>query len=380
MDKIVFLKLVDRITSGTATDDEIARYNSWYNAHDANGSWNEDMLGPIEEKKDKLLNGIQSRISVPRKAKLWPRIITVAATIGVIITGIYFYRSSDAVTHDITPGHTGATLTLSGGKKIRLADAANGELAKEAGVVITKTADGKLVYEIKGSSAEKGKINTISTAKGETYQLRLPDGSMVWLNAASSLTYAADLVSEGKRNVKLKGEAYFEISKDKSHPFIVKTDLQEVEVLGTHFNINAYEDEREVKTTLLEGSVLVGKLGKVDPGNPWSTPYAPVILKPGEQSVLIGKKLKVFKVDVNDAVDWKNGEFIFRSQQLADIMRDVKRWYDVEVVFENASIAEKTFTADISRYDNILKLLNILQKTGKVKFRIEGRTVYVSQL
>lgn len=375
MNKIDFLSLVDSITSGTATDEEIAKYNSWYNTQDVNVGWDEHILGSVEKKEAELFIGIQSRISVPKQGKIWPRIIVVAATIGVMISGIYFFKVFDGIdqvhssqfAHDILPGHTGATLTLSDGRKIRLADVANGELAKEAGVVITKTADGKLVYEIKAGSTKDNKVNTISTAKGETYQLRLPDGSMVWLNAASSLTYAANLMKEGKRNVKLSGEAYFEISKDKSHPFIVKTDFQEVEVLGTHFNVNAYPDDENQVTTLLEGLVKT------------SSKTHQILMKSGQQVLLNPSNghLEMTKADMETVMAWKNGDFIFKDEDLASVMKKVERWYDVTVFFQDVDPKAIQLVGKVSRSKDIATVLKIIASTTGVQFKIEGRRITV---
>ncbi len=193
--------------------------------------------------------------------------IGVAAAIVTMVLGVWFFMDkSETINHIqdrvvyqnvIGPGKHGATLTLANGKVIRLNEVADGELARQGEAVISKTADGQLIYKTKESKGGPSPVNSIATEKGETYRLRLPDGSVIWLNSASSLTYSAGLIQNGKRKVRLTGEGYFEIAKDKAHPFIVESGGQEVEVLGTHFNINAYTDEPAVKTTLLEGSVSV---------------------------------------------------------------------------------------------------------------------------
>lgn len=305
-----------------------------------------------------------------RRFKLWHGIAVVAA-VAVVVFGVgLLYNGFNpkpqtqefAYKNNIAPGKQGATLTLASGEKIRLTDAANGELAKEAGVVITKSASGQLIYEIKGSDAQSNKINTLSTAKGETYQLRLPDGSLVWLNAASSLTYAANLNERGKRRVKLNGEGYFEIAKDKAHPFVVETRGQQLEVLGTHFNVSGYADESVTKTSLLEGSVQIN--GKT-------------VLKPGEQASLnVGGKITVEQVDVDKAVAWKNGKFVFQEENIESIMRKLARWYNVEIVYQG-DFSQRTFVGTISRYDDISKILDKISFTNAVRFKIEGRRIYV---
>lgn len=281
---------------------------------------------------------------------------------------LFFNNKKEIVTdqiakvNDIAPGKQGATLTLASGKNIRLSDAANGELAKEAGVTITKSANGQLVYEIKGSKTEPNRLNTLSTAKGETYQVRLPDGSLVWLNAASSLTYSATLIESGVRRVKLDGEGYFEIAKDKTHPFIVATEKQEIKVLGTHFNVNSYNDEPETKTSLLEGSVKINEAS---------------VIKPGEQAITnSNKKTRIEEADVNSAVAWKNGKFIFEEENIESIMRKLSRWYNVEVIYQG-DFSNKTFDGSISRSDNISKILEKITFTQAVHFKIEGRRIYI---
>nr|WP_121273628.1 FecR family protein [Pedobacter schmidteae] len=311
--------------------------------------------------------------------KIWPRLAMVAASVVLMIFGVWFFTGNhnilkpDELTsrkQDVLPGGVGATLTLSNGKKIVLSAAVHGQLAKEGGVSITKTANGQLFYVIADKKLQDlnmaGTSNTLSTAKGQTFQLRLPDGSLVFLNAASSLTYTSSLLDKGKRVVKLQGEGYFEISKDKAHPFVVKTAKQEVEVLGTHFNINSYENEPTEKTTLLEGSV------RITAGNNLET------LKPGEQGKLEGNKLSIDKVDTDLAIAWKNNDFMFKSEPIDGVMRMVERWYNVEVVYIGDKTNEK-FSGTVSRFDNVSSLLSIIESTGAAHFKIEGRKIYVSK-
>lgn len=307
---------------------------------------------------------------VIHKLNFWPRLAGIAAAIVFIVAGVYFFKPQpkpvreSQYARDIAPGKVGATLTLANGKKIRLADVVNGEIAMEAGTKVTKTENGELIYEIKGNSADENTINTLSTAKGETYTLTLPDKSKVWLNAASSLTYSANLTERGKRRVKLEGEGYFEIAKDKNHPFVVESGNQEVEVLGTHFNVNAYRDEKVYRTTLLEGSVKVSGHGEMK------------ILVPGHQALNSGGHIKLSKVDTELAVAWKSNNFIFDRLDIKEIMRNIERWYNVEVIYKE-EIPSGTFWGSVSRFENISKVLIPLEATGNVHFEIEGRKIYV---
>lgn len=310
-----------------------------------------------------------------KHANLWPRILTVAASVVIVFLAVYFFKRNQrtdmtdtrSVAHDVAPGTVGATLTLANGKKIQLAGAASGELAQEAGVTITKSSNGSLLYEIKNGTSSSGTKNTLSTANGETYQVRLPDGSMVYLNAASSLTYATSLVENGRRVVILRGEGYFEVYKDKKHPFIVKTEKQEVEVLGTHFNINSYGDEPAVATTLIQGSVKV-RTGKVEQ-----------MLKPGEQSVNDGKTIKVSQVDVDSSIDWKNGDFNLDGVEFKIAMRKIARWYNVEVIYDEAISDNIRSGGWVSRKNSLSAVLKSIEASGQVHFRIKGKKIYITK-
>lgn len=312
----------------------------------------------------------------PRKLALWPRIAIAVAVATIIFgAGLFYYKQTikqkqsdqTAYKNDISPGKVGATLTLANGKKIRLDDAATGELAKEAGISVTKTANGQLVYEIKETNNVTNKINTLSTDKGETYILTLPDKSKVWLNAASSLTYSATLMERGVRRVKLEGEAYFEISKDKAHPFVVQTANQEVEVLGTHFNINSYTDEKTISTTLIEGAVKV------------TSGQNKQILKPGYQAINSGNNIRVEKANVEQITDWKDGDFNLERINFKVAMRKIARWYNVDVVYDVSITDDIQSGGWISRNNKLSAVLAALEGTGMAKFRVEGRIIYVSK-
>ncbi len=389
------IALLKKYELGTISPEEKARLETWYLSYGAarkNQLSNEE----LEESFDHLKTQLPVTFEKNKTKTLWPRITIAAAAVAAIVFGVYFFNGfrqpfGSAATGSFTagtiaPGTVGATLTLASGKKIRLGNAANGEIAREAGIRVTKTADGQLVYEVTSETRNDGDrlINTLTTARGETYQVRLPDGSMVWMNAASSLTYTARLNEDGRRVVKLSGEGYFEIAKDKLHPFIVESNGQQVQVLGTHFNINAYADEPVVKTTLLEGSVKIKQLIKnqsvtgkqhasevAQPGNE-------VVLKPGQQSVLTADHIKIKDVDAESAVAWKNKQFLFESENIQAIMRMVERWYQVEVVY-TGEITKDTFSGGVSRFDQLSEVLKSLESTGKVHFNMEGRKLYVSK-
>lgn len=305
--------------------------------------------------------------------------LAAASILLVIATGLFFFsqqriapQKQFVATHVIVPGKNSATLTLANGKKIILSDVANGELAKEAGVKISKSADGQLIYEMTGTSANPDQLNILSTSNGETYRIRLPDQTEVWLNAASTIKYPVSFTNHSTRKIELTGEAYFEVAKDKRRPFLVESNEQQIEVLGTHFNVNAYSNERETKTTLIEGSVKVQSLSPVETG------AGQVILKPGEQSVLSGHEFHVAKADLEEAIAWKMGFFKFRDENIQSIMRKVSRWYNVEVIYKG-EIPESGLEGTVSRYQDISQLLDMLQSTGLVKFSISKNKIIVSK-
>ncbi|MNK14787.1 fec operon regulator FecR [compost metagenome] len=368
--------LIAKYQDGTASQEERLVVDEWYNfitKKEASKPVDFDVISA----KDAIWSRLSLDIQEPKKNKsLYLYVAGLAAAIALILSGVYFFFTAtppadkpmvkNEQRNDVGPGKFGATLTLANGRKIRLADVSKGELAKEAGISISKTADGQLVYSVEKSVSVENAVNTIATANGEIYEIHLPDGTLIHLNAASSLTYKTSLVENGKRVVSLKGEGYFEVAKDKQHPFIVKTDKQEVEVLGTHFNISSYADDEVEKTTLLEGSIRLRTAG------------ISRILKPGQQGKLRNGKLTVVETDTDLAVAWKNNEFMFESERIEDLMKMVERWYNVEVIYVGEKTTER-FSGGVSRFDNISKVLNIVEATGASHFTVKGRKIYVSK-
>jgi len=234
---------------------------------------------------------------------------------------------------DVDPGSNKAILTLADGRKISLTDAIDGNVAVQDGISITKTANGQLIYTITAQSnvgLDSTKFNTISTPNGGEWQIKLPDGSNIWLNAASSLKYPLSFASSKQRHVELTGEAYFEVAKDKSRPFIVSSSKQKLEVLGTHFNINSYTDEPVTKTTLLEGSIRISQNGTNNVE----------VLEPGEQSIVSANGINVKESNVDEAVAWRKGYFMFVNEKQESIMRKIARWYNVEVNYADPAAKE----------------------------------------
>jgi ferric-dicitrate binding protein FerR (iron transport regulator) len=274
--------------------------------------------------------------------------------------------------NDVAPGGNKAILTLADGTEVVLDSTNNGAITKQGNVTVIKLDDGQLSYKRSASTTSSTiSYNTVSTPRGGQYQLVLTDGTKVWLNAASSLRFPTSFIGNDRR-VEITGEAYFEVAHDNKKPFFVAVADMNVEVLGTHFNINAYPDERTIKTTLLEGAV------KVESQN------QSALLVPGEQARLLNAPLEdgnrrlqtINHVDLEQVVAWKNGKFQFNQASVETIMRQVSRWYDVEVVFEGP-IPDKRFNGKMYRNVNASQVLSILEEGG-IHFRIEGNKVTVT--
>jgi ferric-dicitrate binding protein FerR (iron transport regulator) len=282
---------------------------------------------------------------------------------------------------DLPPGRDAAVLTLADGRTIIL-DSASGTISQQGGATVINL-NGQVSYaNTKGRDKSTAVVyNTVSTARGNQYQLVLADGSKVWLNSASSLRFPTSFTGD-IREVELDGEGYFEIAKNAAKPFHVKTQTQDIEVLGTHFNVNAYNDETSVKTTLLEGSVKVVKRETVPQGGSKENSE---ILKPGEQAVLsrahspLTTHHSPFTIhhspDIDQVMAWKNGWFEFEKTDIRAIMRQISRWYDVDIRYEIKTDNE-TYGGRISRNLNLSNILKMLENYG-VHFKLEGKTVTV---
>lgn len=382
MEKKDIKEILNKVSAGTASSEEehVAKYWLHYFSKDDIPELSEDELN---QETEAIYNSLMEGRTPARVKRLWYPAVAAACFLMILGAGLFYYNQRNAeifktyaVTtgiHDVAPAQNTATLTLANGKKIILAEAVTGLIAEEANVSIFKTADGKLVYKAKSSAAntqkssfENSGLNTITTARGQQYQVELSDGSKIWLNAASSFTFSATFASLKQRKVELNGEAYFEVAKDKAHPFIVKTDKQEVEVLGTHFNVNSYSDENTTKTTLLEGSVKV------------SDKKEQKILHPGQESVVTKNALNVRDVNTEEAVAWKNGDFIFDNEDFGSILRQVARWYNVEII-DNGNHEDLHLSGTVSRSKNISAVLKALEVTGKVRFKVDGNRVIVTK-
>lgn len=397
--------LFQRYFEKLATPEEAAELMSWLaeNASDQevlslmDGTWESFVpTQPVfdEEKSNRmLLYALQAPVEKQRM-KYWRSWAAAAAILLLLLSSGYLLmkKTSPAVHHhqlaklknDITPANGNVVLTLANGASIVLDDAANGHLASQGGSSIIKQ-NGRLLYAVAGKSGTTTIYNTISTARGKQYMVILSDSTKVWLNATSSLRYPA-VFDDTIRKVELSGEAYFEVAHNRKAPFIVATVAPaggrsaEVRVLGTHFNVKAYKDESLVKTTLLEGSVRMSTIKDATTKTRISA-----LLAPGQQAQLSHLSGEddhnihlVKEVNVHQILAWKNDLFDFENETIQDIMRQLTRWYDIEVEFKG-DIPEKHYYGAIRRQVNISEVFKMLEIAGNVTFTINGKKVYVQK-
>ena len=382
MDAKQAVDVLHRYRKGECTPEEKQLVEQWYDQLLETGEWKwgegekQQMEKWMEARLLKQINLPRARpVNWRQGIRWWP----AAALLVMLAAGAYFWLRPPAsqspapmaAQKDLPPGGNKAILTLSNGARIILDSAHIGQLASQGNSTVEKADSGMLVYNQSGNGASVIQYNTLRTPRGGQYKLALPDGSVAWLNAASSIRFPASFPRH-ERVVEITGEAYFEVARNANSPFSIRilssngTPKGTIQVLGTHFNINAYEDEPFISTTLLEGSVEISHLQRK------------VLLKPGEQAQLnTAGNISVAAVDTDEAVAWKNGEFLFNNANMADIMRQLSRWYNVEVSYKDS--LNVLVNGSISRDVNIFQVLHILEQTGEVHFKINGNRIEVSR-
>ena len=364
-------ELASKWINGTITPEEKLEFSAWYNDYpDDRTSLSESFADDEEQLKARILANV--RKGMGKKRFQLRRAIAVAAAIALVATaGILLWQAQTdeqlrhlpAAQQDVKPGGNRATLTLTDGRVIDLS-------SEKGGIII---GDG-ITYEDGSLVAATHEPLEIATPKGGQYQLTLPDGTRVWLNSATVLKYPATFKKERRVVELVAGEAYFEVSPQPAtdgsgskRPFIVRTRQQEVEVLGTQFNINAYEDEAGITTTLVEGAVNVRHPGV---SNDHITRLAP-----GEQAQLAGNSIIVSKINTEEFTAWKDGYFYFNDADVYTVLKQLERWYDIDVIYK-ITTSDDLFVGKIPRSVNLTVALNVLRTAG-VSFEIEGRTLTV---
>jgi transmembrane sensor len=376
-----YRELAQKWLDRTITPAEKQEFAVWYNGgQDDPVEIPREFAESEEALRERILDKINNQLinkTPGKKTTLWRASIAAGILIFLVAAVVHFHlkkhRSQSFAgyekpkVNDVAPGGNKAMLTLADGSKVVLSDAKNGVVARQGMVKLDKTKPGQLVYEADWSSRTAPVVyNTIATPKGGQFQVVLSDGTKVWLNAASSITFPTTF-STVERKVTITGEVYFEVAKNKQVPFRVVTGTQDVEDIGTCFNIKAYDDDRSITTTLIEGAVKI------------STGQESALLRPGQQANISNQgpaAISVKTVDTETVLAWKDGNFQFEREELHAVMRQVARWYDVRVVYEG-DVKPRRFTASVPRDVNLSKLLEMLRFMG-VNFRIDGHTVVVS--
>lgn len=376
-------KLLARQRAGQITGEEARELEAWKGKSPENEElflrWQKGDFFSGEYAKYKKIDGsraknaMQKRIDRERRAGWLLRVsrIGVAAAVVLSVVGsFYFFKGEGDGKRDIVSSIAmisarRPTLKLNDGSVMLLDSVATG--FEEEGVTVSRTGGSTLAY-LAGDTLGSGTLayNTLNVPKGAEFDLVLADGTQVWLNAESKLKYPVAFGSK-ERVVELEGEGFFKVSKDASRPFRVKTKSQVVEVLGTEFNVDAYLDGGYVYTTLVEGKVRVDAEGKS------------LELQPGMQSVVGGKEMYSRKVNTRDVASWKNGMFVLEDKSLEEIMSKLARWYDFNIFYQNQAVKKITFKGKIPRYASFESILDILERTGEVKFKVSGQTVTVYQ-
>ena len=388
MQKEEVRELVEKYLHNTASREEEERLLQWYwkessleSEWELNNSQTENELKSMIYAKIIKHDEIDTGSNFKSKSK-FSRLRVPLLFMAVVIIGTYFYTSrvqkenTDQVVtsvkpNDILPGGSRAILTLADGRKIELDESENGVLVNQGSIKVHKNSDGIIEYtfikqerkDIAVSDKAEPVYNTIETPVGGKYQLNLADGTKVWLNSSSSLRFPI-FFSDDNREVELKGEAYFEVSKDFKRKFSVRSGIQTVEVLGTQFNINAYSDEKSIKTTLFEGEIRVIDLKTNDSK----------LLKPGEQSN-VDQSIQIKRIDTQAEIAWKEGYFYFKKADIQTVMRQLGRWYGVTTRYEG-NIPVNHFSGSISNSLTLLEVLEILEKSD-IHFSLDGKEVIV---
>lgn len=392
--------LVFRSLSGPLTDAEQQELAAWIAVSDRNREWYERIQGEeylrqsflsfrgdqAEVSKARVLDRIEGALVTGKRVHILRTAWFKYAAAIIILFGIgaYLWNKQNnssittqqvAVEKDILPGGQKAILTLADGRKIILDSVKNGQLAQQGGTSIYKSQDGLVSYEkndLPSTPKHLTEYNTISTPRGGEYKIVLSDGTIVWLNAVSSITFPTTF-GDSARRVSISGEAYFEVAKNAHAPFkVIINNEAEVEVLGTHFNVNAYEDETAIRTTLLEGRVRVINLHQTQ---------SRTTLAPGTQAAIFrnsGKPniIEVKAANIDQVMAWRNGKFNFQGKELKEAMKELVRWYEIEIVYEK-DVPRIVFEGKMDRRLKLSQVLNGLQDMG-VEFKlIENRRLII---
>lgn len=363
--------LTKKFAEGTCTPEELELLENWYL------QWKPEQVDIDPSKLNAVMGEVWDALPVHKgtiglSIYTWRNVVIAATVIFVLAFAVRFSGIRYGADRDNTPllamdmvipGSNKAFLELADGRKINVTAAHQGLLAKQTGINITKTEDGQLIYNVTGDPSKITEFNTIIVPKGGKYVVCLPDGTKVWLNAESTLKYPASFASLPERRVELVGEAYFDVVHHKDQGFKVYTPDQVVSDIGTQFNINAYQENGNTKTTVIEGEATVNNTR----------------LTAGQQAILTGKKINRIQVDADDAIAWKNGFFQFTNEDIKTGLAAIARWYDVEIVYEDPAAKKlvlRKLNGDISREGQLSSAIEIIKVSG-VNCKVVGRKLIV---
>ncbi|HMR18343.1 MAG TPA: FecR domain-containing protein [Sphingobacterium sp.] len=369
MDKSEIRGLFERYKRGDCTEEDIQLLYEWL----VQGNFEDSEISEAEVLED--LKQVEALLPLRKSKsirKLY-RIATYAASVMLILGLGYYYQSTllpnpQQIVQDeglavLDPGSNKAILRLSDGSSLVL-DSLHGERLLEIdGALVQVNGEGQLVY-LSQQTSDVAKNNQIITPKGGQYEVILPDGTHVWLNSESKLSFVNNFDNLPERQVVLEGEAYFEVSHNATQPFVVSVNGQHVKVLGTEFNVNAYAENKYIKTSLVEGSVLFNESR----------------LKPGESALFQNNKVHIRSENMDDIVAWKNGYFVFFEESLEEAMKKISRWYDLDVSFVNEQAKTLLVGGSISKYENALKVFEMIEKAGDVKITVQGRKILINKI
>lgn len=357
------IALLKRYTNQQCTEDEIIFVESWYS--------NLDFKHPVQVEEFESIK-LQTWKTIAPQQKTKKTLLRYAAAIwGILLlsTATYFLvqktkKDIENTSTKIQPVGYRALLFMGSKDSVNLNTLRIGETINANGIKLKKLDNATISYEVQADNKTRSELNKLIVPRGGQFKIRLADSSLVVVNSESELEFPSQFEGN-ERRIKMIGEGYFEVAKNKHKPFIVGTKDQQLTVLGTKFNIHAYRDEKNITTTLLEGKVQI------------STPKGQAILLPGDQALYNGQRVLVSKTKTTSVTTWKEDIFLFDSEPLGDIMQQLSRWYNVQVRFETKDIAQIRFTGSISKYQHVDQALRLLSITGKVKFIVDNQTIYV---
>lgn len=362
-------ELSKKVLDKTISEEELIELDQWYT------SYNDNEVTELSEQElqdlgYRLYTIIKEKNNPPVKHINFIRIISsCAAVLTILLIGYWVYISQYNGRAWITSENRQTVIKDAKGNVHTFDDLQVGEQRQAGTLLYTKEKDGSIAFLESNTNQSNHELSTVITPKGGEYKIHLPDGTMVWMNADSKLEFNAAFSKHG-RYVKLQGEAYFEVKHLNNKPFIVETPKEKIKVLGTKFNVYAYQSGQKSITSLTEGSVQVASVSHQEKG---------VVLAPGQQVVRSGEKVSVQDFDVNEVLAWKNGEFMFNQTRLEDVTEVLSRWYDVEFVFVDAELEDIEIWGTLSKSEKLEENLLTLQKTQTAKFEIKGRRVMVKK-